>query len=135
RGKAEPRTASKRGSSRSRAAENAGASVSGNTDMGAPKGAATASGGGVDRRSTVIAALMTLVGDRGWSAVTLRDVAKESGISLARLRTLYDSKAAILAGFMAQIDEIVLERAENEAVAAEEEETASRDRVFDIVMM
>jgi AcrR family transcriptional regulator len=75
-------------------------------------------------------AFLSLVADKGFAAVTLRDVASAAGLGLADLYRLYPDKVALVGGFLARIDGEVLGRVPAET---DPEETA-RDRLFDILM-
>ncbi|WP_342641254.1 TetR/AcrR family transcriptional regulator [Rhodoligotrophos ferricapiens] len=84
-------------------------------------------------RGKIISATMRLAERQGWADVSLRDIARESGVSLATLRSRYPSKGAILADFVTSIDEAVLDRAERET--SRDESETPRDRLFDVIMM
>lgn len=74
-------------------------------------------------------ALMALLADRGWSQISLADVALQAGISLAELRQLVSCKEALLPALTAEIDHKVLESLENH-----DETLPIRDRLFDVLM-
>lgn len=75
-------------------------------------------------------AFLALVASRGFAEVTLRDVARESGLGLAELYGNHPNKVSLLAAFMARIDAQVLAGTPS---AVDPEETA-RDRLFDTMM-
>ena len=75
-------------------------------------------------------AFLGLVAEKGFAAVTLRDVAGAAGLGLADLYRLYPDKVALVAAFMARVDAEVLAGASNQG---DPEETA-RDRLFDTMM-
>jgi AcrR family transcriptional regulator len=75
-------------------------------------------------------AFLTLVAEKGFAAVTLRDVAAAAGLGFADLYRLYPHKAALVAAFMARIDGEVLA---GTPTGVDPEETA-RDRLFDVMM-
>jgi len=75
-------------------------------------------------------AFLALIGERGYEAVTLRDVAERADSNVAELYRAYPDKAALAAAFLARIDREVLEGA---PTAGDSEETA-RDRLFDAMM-
>ncbi|MDP1962057.1 MAG: helix-turn-helix domain-containing protein [Reyranella sp.] len=75
-------------------------------------------------------AFLGLVADKGFAAVTLRDVAQEAGLGLADLYRLYPDKVALVAAFMARVDAEVLAGTPGQS---DPEETA-RDRLFDTMM-
>jgi AcrR family transcriptional regulator len=73
---------------------------------------------------------LALVAERGYAAVTLRDVAQAAGLGLAELYRQYPDKAALVAAFLARIDAGVVA---GTPAAIDPEETA-RDRLFDVMM-
>jgi AcrR family transcriptional regulator len=73
-------------------------------------------------------ALLDLLADRDWNAVTLGDIAAKAGMSLAELRAAFPSKGAILAGFAKRIDQSVLKP------SPEIEGQPARERLFDVMM-
>ena len=75
----------------------------------------------------VIDAALTLAATGGWRQLGLAGIAEEAGLPLAQLRSVFPSKAAILAGFVRRTDERVL--ADGKA-----EDGAARDRLFDVLM-
>lgn len=75
-------------------------------------------------------AFLGLVADKGFTAVTLRDVAKAANLGLADLYRLYPDKVALVAAFLARVDADVLAGTPRQS---EPEETA-RDRLFDTMM-
>ncbi|MBX3536348.1 MAG: TetR/AcrR family transcriptional regulator [Chelatococcus sp.] len=91
--------------------------------------ASAASGSPSDRRDAVIDALMRLAADHQWRAISLVDIAREAGISLADLRDTYPSKGAILAGFTKRIDRIVLDNTTDDLA-----DEPARERLLDIMM-
>lgn len=76
----------------------------------------------------VAACALSLAAIYGWRNVSLGEIAEEAGLSLADLRGLYASKAAILAGFTAQIDAAVLASKFDHG-----EDDSARDRLFDVL--
>lgn len=80
--------------------------------------------------NTVLDAFLTLVAERGYGKVTLRDVAASADIGLADLYRLYPDKRALVAGVMARVDAAVLAGTPRQV---DPEETA-RDRLFDVMM-
>lgn len=79
----------------------------------------------------ILAAALRLTVEQGWSATSLRDIARAAGLSLAELYRRYPSKSALLAGFLRRIDAEML-AGEDEEDAAETE--LPRDRLFDVIM-
>lgn len=75
-------------------------------------------------------AFLGLVADKGFAAVTLRDVAQAAALGLADLYRLYPDKVALVAAFMARVDAEVLAGTPSQS---DPEETA-RDRLFDTMM-
>ena len=79
---------------------------------------------------TVLDAFLGLVAERGFAAVTLRDVAAAADLGLADLYKLYPDKVALLGAFAARVDAAVLAGTSRQV---DPEETA-RDRLFDVMM-
>jgi AcrR family transcriptional regulator len=79
---------------------------------------------------TVLDAFLGLIAEKGFVAVTLRDVASTADLGLADLYRLYPDKIALAAAFMARIDAAVLAGTPRQS---DPEETA-RDRLFDVMM-
>ena len=75
-------------------------------------------------------AFLTLVADKGYGEVMLRDVAAAADTGLADLYRLYPDKAALVSGFLARVDAAVLAGTPRQV---DPEETA-RDRLFDVMM-
>ena len=75
----------------------------------------------------VIDAALTLAATGGWRQLGLAGIAEEAGLTLAQLRSVFPSKAAILAGFVRRTDERVL-------AGGKAEDGAARDRLFDVLM-
>ena len=83
-----------------------------------------------DARERALDAFLMLIGERGFAAVALRDVAQAAGLGLAELYALFPDKVALAAAFMARVDREVLAGVPS---ANDPEETA-RDRLFDVMM-
>lgn len=89
----------------------------------------TAKPGSEDNREAIIDAAMRLAEGNDWDAVRLSDIAAEAGVTMAQLRSAFDSKTAIINGLMRRIDEVVLDGDDPE-MAGE----PARDRLFDVLM-
>ena len=83
-----------------------------------------------DRREAALEAFLRLVGEKGYAAVALRDVAQAAGLGFAEFYALFPDKVALTAAFMARIDAQVMEGV---APSNDPEET-TRDRLFDTLM-
>ena len=79
---------------------------------------------------TALDTFLGLVAEKGFAAVTLRDVAGAAGLGLADLYRLYPDKTALVAAFVARVDAEVLAGTPSQG---DPEETA-RDRLFDTMM-
>jgi AcrR family transcriptional regulator len=82
-----------------------------------------------DTRSKIVDALMELAAERRFEDISVRDISKVAGVSLADFRDAFPSKGAVLAGFTRRIDRIVL--AQDDGELSEEN---SRERLFDVLM-
>lgn len=80
--------------------------------------------------NAILDAALRLSVEQGWSATSLREIARAAGLSLAELYRRYPSKSALLAGFLRRIDaEMLASEDEGEADAE-----LPRDRLFDVIM-
>ena len=75
----------------------------------------------------IVEAALTLAARSGWRRVRLADIAAETGLTLAELRTHFPTKRAIISGFLQQTDEKVL-------ASGPAEGTSARDRLFEVLM-
>ena len=82
-----------------------------------------------DARGKIVDALMELAAERRFEDISVRDISKAAGVSLADFRDAFPSKGAVLAGFTRRIDRIVL--AQDDGELSEEN---SRERLFDVLM-
>ena len=78
----------------------------------------------------VIDTALALAAERGWSELSLGEIAAEAGVPLSKVYPHFASKQEILAAFARRIDAAVLA----EELGAEELEEPARDRLFDVVM-
>lgn len=81
-------------------------------------------------KEKLIDTALNLAAQAGWEGFSLRDLAKEAGITLAQLHECFEDKTDILAAFGRMIDRKVLVSME----VALDAETSPRDRLFDILM-
>ena len=82
-----------------------------------------------DEPERILQGALELAAARGWQDVTLADIARAAGVSLARLYQLYPGKSAILAAYMRRVDAAVLS-----GETPFEAEESPRDRLFEILM-
>jgi AcrR family transcriptional regulator len=75
-------------------------------------------------------AFLGLIAEKGFAAVTLRDVAAAAGLGFADLYRLYTDKVALVGAFMARIDAEVLAGTPSH----DDPEETARDRLFDVMM-
>ncbi len=75
----------------------------------------------------VIEAALALAAASGWRQLGLAGIAEKAGLTMAELRSVFPSKAAILAGFVRRTDERVL-------AGGKAEGSTARDRLFDVLM-
>lgn len=81
------------------------------------------------RRGKIIDAALRLAETRGWSGLSLDEIASAAGCNLAEFRQEFQSKAQILAAFTRAVDDAVLAK-----IGRPEGGTVSRDRLFDVLM-
>jgi AcrR family transcriptional regulator len=82
-----------------------------------------------DTRGKIVDALMELAAERRFEDISIRDISKAAGVSLADFRDAFPSKGAVLAGFSRRIDRAVLAQ-DNGELANEN----PRERLFDVLM-
>lgn len=87
-----------------------------------------------DPRSDVVEALLRLVDLHDWHDIELADIAREAGIPLGRLRELFPSKGAMLAGFGRMIDARVLAATPQDPAADDLAGEPAAERLFDVMM-
>ncbi len=80
-------------------------------------------------KGRIIDAALALATERPWREVSLRDIAKRAGLTLAAMREHFSSKAALLSAFVRAVDDAVLASIEDVA-----RDDAKRDQLFEIVM-
>ena len=82
-----------------------------------------------DPRGKIVDALMALAAERRFEDISIREICKEAGVSLADFRDAFPSKGAVLAGLSRRIDRAVLSQD-----ASELSDESARERLFDILM-
>jgi AcrR family transcriptional regulator len=82
-----------------------------------------------DARGKIVDALMHLAAERRFEDISVRDISKAAGVSLADFRDAFPSKGAVLGGFTRRIDRVVLAQDDGEL-----SEESSRERLFDVLM-
>ncbi len=79
-------------------------------------------------RDAIVEALMRLLARRDFAEVSISDIAREAGVSLADFRDCFPSKGAVLAGFSRKIDRKVLEGLSDLHDAA-----PARERLYEVL--
>jgi ubiquinone biosynthesis protein COQ9 len=90
-------------------------------------GAAPVGDGRAETASAAIAAAMRLFADKGWTGVTLADIARDADLPFASLHDVFASKTALLRGFHDAVDRAVL-------AAAPEQGASVREALFELMM-
>jgi ubiquinone biosynthesis protein COQ9 len=80
-------------------------------------------------RGKIVDAALRLAGTKGWSGLSLQDIATEAGVTLVDLRRQFHSKTQILTVFTRLIDDAVLS-----TLQASDADASTRDRLFDVLM-
>ncbi|MSO54378.1 MAG: TetR family transcriptional regulator [Rhodospirillales bacterium] len=80
-----------------------------------------------DPAQRLIAAALALAETKGWAATSLADIAAKADVAIGTAEALFPSKAALLIGFMRDIDDTVV--AAGPAVGG-----SARDRLFEVMM-
>lgn len=81
------------------------------------------------KRGKIVQAAMRLAEREGWRRITLADIAREAGVSLAAMHRRFGSKTAVLAAFVDAVDNAMLKKA-----GTPDMDAPARDRVFEVVM-
>jgi ubiquinone biosynthesis protein COQ9 len=81
------------------------------------------------RRGKIVDAAMRLAAERGWSGLSLDEIAAATGVNLAEFRQEFQSKTQILSAFTRAVDDAVMAKVERPGP-----ETVARDRLFDVLM-
>lgn len=106
--------------------------MAGDFDMGKkPRKPKRKKGSGPVTPDRVIEAALALAAASGWRQLGLAGIAKKAGLTMAELRSVFPSKAAILAGFVRRTDERVLAGGKD---GGEDGGSTARDRLFDVLM-
>ena len=82
-----------------------------------------------DMRGKIVDALMELAAERRFEDISVRDISRAAGISLADFRDAFPSKGAVLAGLSRRIDRAVLTQDTGELA-----DENPRERLFDVLM-
>lgn len=82
-----------------------------------------------DPRGKIVDALMKLAGERRFEDISMREICREAGVTLADFRDSFASKGAVLAHLSRRIDRAVLTQ-EAEDIPDE----SARERLFDVLM-
>jgi AcrR family transcriptional regulator len=61
-----------------------------------------------DPRGKIVDALMELASEQRFEDISIRDICKTAGVTLADFRDAFPSKGAVLASFSRRIDRVVL---------------------------
>src|SRR3546814_11810358 len=98
--------------------------IAGTKKAGAKKTGASAT----DLSRHIIDTAFELARERGWSDLSLAEIAEADGVSLSRLHPIFPSKQAILEGFADREDAAML------GEGSEPLATPARDRLLDMLM-
>ncbi len=92
-------------------------------------------GSGPPAPDRIIDAALALAAAGGWRQLGLAGIAEKAGLTMAELRSVFPSKAAILAGFVRRTDERVLAGGKaQDRNGGEDGGGAARDRLFDVLI-
>lgn len=81
-----------------------------------------------DTESRLVEAALSLADRQGWRRITLTDIAREAGLSLADLHAQLRSRGAILSACLRHFDQIAL------AGPPADKDEKPKDRLFDLLM-
>lgn len=83
----------------------------------------------MDTRTRIIDAMLRLLADRPFEAVTLRAIAREADVSLSTLAATFPTRGDILAAYTRQVDDAVLNASFDDMA-----DQPPRERLFDVLM-
>jgi len=89
-----------------------------------PGGATTKSSG--DPKARLIAAALDLAAKKGWRATGMGEIARKASVPLGEAYAIFPTRAAVIAGFVRQVNEAVL--------GGNEAEGAPREKLFELIM-
>ena len=85
-------------------------------------------------RDTILKSAMQLAAERGWSGISLGDIAAAAGVPLADLYGAFRSKRSILSAVVRKGDEAMLAAAAAQPGGGYSDAEPVRDRLFDVLM-
>ncbi|MCZ6839470.1 MAG: helix-turn-helix domain containing protein, partial [Alphaproteobacteria bacterium] len=85
-----------------------------------------------DKQARIIDAALRLSEERGWTAITLDDIATAAKLDIDEVYRLTPTKSAVLNAYVRRTDLAVLEV--QSSVDDEEAEASTHDRLFDVLM-
>ncbi len=85
-------------------------------------------------RDTILSSAMQLAAERGWSGISLGDIAAAAGVPLADLYGEFRSKRSILSAVVRKADEAMLATAAAQPGGSYSDDEPVRDRLFDVLM-
>ncbi|MCZ6454974.1 MAG: helix-turn-helix domain containing protein [Alphaproteobacteria bacterium] len=85
-----------------------------------------------DKQARIIDAALRLSAERGWTAITLDDIATAAKLDIDEVYRLTPTKSAVLNAYVRRTDLAVLEV--QSSVDDEEAEASTHDRLFDVLM-
>ncbi|MCZ6509513.1 MAG: TetR family transcriptional regulator [Alphaproteobacteria bacterium] len=85
-----------------------------------------------DKQARIIDAALRLSEERGWTAITLNDIATAAKLDIDEVYRLTPTKSAVLNAYVRRTDLAVLEV--QSSVDDEEAEASTHDRLFDVLM-
>ncbi len=80
-------------------------------------------------RGRLIAAALKLAAERSWQDISLIDIAEAAGLTLGDVRAHFDSKAAIIRGFVRAVDDALLKSTKRPQAG-----DGARDALFEVIM-
>lgn len=85
-----------------------------------------------DKQARIIDAALRLSEERGWTAITLDDIATAAKLDIDEVYRLTPTKSAVLSAYVRRTDLAVLEV--QSSADDEEAEASTHDRLFDVLM-
>jgi len=98
-----------------------------------PKAPPKAQGAKADPSDTLIDAMLRLAAARGWSGLSMGDIAASADLPLRDCQTLFPDKIALLAAYLARLDRQMRQRLAAQG-ALDPDRSSARELLFDAIM-
>lgn len=86
-----------------------------------------------DPGNALIDAMLRLAASRGWSGLSMGDIAASADVPLRECQTLFLDKIALLAAYLARLDREMRQKLAGQG-ALDPDRLSARERLFDVIM-